>query len=270
MRNVILRKPYRAHRPDIRGRVRYTAAEQAVWAELHARQMAALPHCACAEFLHGLSLLRLPADRVPQLAEVSARLRRETGWEVVPVPALIDLPQFFSLLSQRRFPAATFLRRREHLDYLPEPDLFHEIFGHAPLLTDPYFAAFTRRYGELGLEAAPEDREILARLYWYTVEFGLLQRPGAPLQVYGGGILSSIAETDRAILDPTPQRRRFSLDEVLRMPYRIDLLQPLYFVIENLQELYEVMHSDVPGAIARARRLGPLPPPALPHTAKAA
>ncbi|MBX6421362.1 MAG: phenylalanine 4-monooxygenase [Nevskia sp.] len=255
---------YVSRRPDAAGRVAYSEEENAIWAELYARQKKAVAHAACEEFLQGLELLKLPEDRVPQLPEVSAALRRATGWEVAPVPALIELPLFFSLLAQRKFPAATFMRRREDLDYLQEPDLFHELFGHTPLLTHPHFAEFTEAYGKLGLAANDEERVYLARLYWFTAEFGLIQKARGPLRIYGGGILSSIGETDYALHSDRPQRKRFDLMDVLRTPYRIDILQPLYYVIEDLRELYELARLDLLGRIAQARRLGlyaPLFPP---------
>lgn len=247
---------YVAHRPDAAGRVRYSAAEDAIWAELYARQAAAVQGKACDEFIHGLELLRLPADRVPQIPEVSAVLRRETGWEVAPVPALIPIEDFFALLAARRFPAATFVRRREELDYLREPDIFHELFGHTPLLTNRYFAEFTEAYGKLGLAADAEQRVYLARLYWFTVEFGLLRQPDGGLRIYGGGILSSIGETRYAWSGAAAQRRRFSVLDALRTPYRIDIMQPLYYVIDGLRELYEIARSDVLAQVAQARRLG--------------
>jgi phenylalanine-4-hydroxylase len=247
---------YVSHQPDAHGYVAYSREEHAVWAELFARQKKAVAHASCEEFLHGLELLKLPEDRVPQLPEVSAALRRATGWEVAPVPALIDLPLFFSLLADKKFPAATFVRRREDLDYLQEPDLFHEIFGHTPLLTDPHFAEFTQMYGRLGLAADDEARVYLARLYWFTAEFGLIQKPGGPLRIYGGGILSSIGETDYALHSDRPLRQRFSLMDALRTPYRIDILQPVYYVIEDLRELYELTRIDLMARIAQARRLG--------------
>jgi phenylalanine-4-hydroxylase len=250
---------YRARRPDAHGFVRYTGDEHAVWAELYARQTAAVVGKACDEFLHGLDLLKLPADRVPQLEEVSRVLRHHSGWELVHVPALISAANFFDLLAERRFPAATFVRRRDELDYLQEPDIFHELFGHTPLLTNRYFAEFTQAYGRIGLAAGAEDRELLARLYWFTVEFGLLQKPGAPLRIYGGGILSSIGETSHALASAQPQRRRFDLVEVLRMPFRVDVMQPVYYVIEDLRELFELTRSDLKQKMAEARRLGDLP-----------
>lgn len=254
---------YQSRRPDAAGVVRHSDAEHAVWAELHARQTAAIADCACAEFLHGLTLLELPSDRIPQLPEVSARLQRETGWQVTKVPALIPFSEFFALLASRRFPAATFIRRREHLDYLQEPDIFHELYGHAPLLTHPDFAAFTESYGRIGLAASKEDRVFLARLYWFTVEFGLLRGPDGVLKIYGGGILSSPGETAHA-LSGAPLLKPFDLLEVLRTPYRIDILQPQYFVLESLRELQALTRVDLLAAVAEARRLGlraPLFPP---------
>lgn len=255
---------YTAREVDAHGRATYSDEEHAIWAELYARQSAAIQGRACPEFLHGLELLGLPKDRIPQLDEVSVVLKRETGWEVAPVPALIPFSQFFELLANRRFPAATFIRSREELDYLQEPDIFHEIFGHTPMLTHPYFAEFTQTYGRLGLAASKEDRVFLARMYWFTVEFGLIQPVGEPMRIYGGGILSSIGETEYAFAGEEPRRQRFRIQDVLRTPYRIDIMQPLYYVLEDLRELYELSRTDLMAEIAAARALGlfePLFPP---------
>lgn len=246
---------YVAREPDANGVVHYTDAEHAIWAELYARQRPAIERHACAEFLHGLELFCMPIDRVPQLGEISKVLKRETGWEVARVPALIPFSEFFALLADRKFPAATFVRSREEMDYLQEPDIFHELFGHTPLLTNPYFAGFTQTCGRLGLAAAKEDRVFLARMYWFTVEFGLMQTPGGALEIYGGGILSSIGEAAYAMSE-APQRRRFAIVDALRTPYRIDIMQPLYYVIEDLRELYELARTDVMAQVAQARRLG--------------
>ena len=156
---------YVAREPDSDGVVHYTEEENAIWAELYARQEKAIQGKACDEFVHGLELLNMPRDRVPQLEEVSKVLRRETGWEVAYVPALIPFGKFFELLANKQFPAATFVRTREELDYLQEPDIFHELFGHTPLLTNPHFAEFTHNYGKLGYAASKEDRVFLARMY---------------------------------------------------------------------------------------------------------
>mgnify|MGYP000176790619 CR=1 FL=1 len=255
---------YVAREPDSNGVVHYTKEENAIWAELYARQEKAIKGKACDEFVHGLDLLNMPQDRVPQLEEISSVLRRETGWEVAYVPALIPFGTFFELLANKRFPAATFVRTREELDYLQEPDIFHELFGHTPLLTNPHFAEFTHTYGKLGYAASKEDRVFLARLYWFTVEFGLMQPPGEDLKIYGGGILSSIGETDYAINSERAIRKPFDPVEALRTPYRIDIMQPLYYVIENLAQLGELTRMDIMTLVEQAKAKGlqaPLFPP---------
>lgn len=260
---------YVSKQPDASGVVAYTPQEDAIWAELYARQERAVAGVACDEFVQGLKLLQLPKDRVPQLAEVNQVLHRETGWQVVNVPALIPFAEFFGLLADRKFPAATFVRTREELDYLREPDLFHELFGHAPMLTNRWFADFTHTYGRLGLAATEEDREYLARLYWFTLEFGLLRKPGQHLSIYGGGILSSIGETDYAANSPKAVRRRFDVLDVLRTPYRIDIMQPVYYVLEDLNELGELNGMDLMAKVAEAKRLGLFPPLFNPEKAAA-
>ncbi|QFI54860.1 phenylalanine 4-monooxygenase [Aeromonas simiae] len=254
--------PYVAHTPGPDGRIPWSEVENATWQTLIARQSAELPGWACDEYCAGLARLNLPRSRVPQLDEVGQVLEGSTGWSVAAVPALISFDRFFSLLAQRRFPVATFIRRPEDLDYLQEPDIFHEIYGHCPLLTNPAFAHFTQVYGQLGLAACKEERVYLARLYWFTVEFGLL-RTAAGLRLYGGGILSSIGET-RYALGAVPQVAEFDLIEVLRTPYRIDIMQPLYFALSRLDDLFELAERDIMGAVHQAMRLGlraPLFPP---------
>jgi phenylalanine-4-hydroxylase len=255
---------YVARQPDSAGVIRYSDDENRIWATLYERQDRAIRGKACDEFFQGLDLLRMPRDRIPQLPEISRILKRETGWEVAYVPALIPFSEFFKLLADRRFPAATFIRTQEELDYLQEPDIFHEIFGHTPLLTNKYFADFTHTYGKLGLAASKEDRVFLARMYWFTVEFGLIQPPGAPMRIYGGGILSSIGETEYAWSSDKPQRKRFALMEALRTPYRIDIMQPLYYYLEDMRELYELTKLDLMGQVQEAKAKGlfaPLYPP---------
>jgi len=255
---------YVARQPDSSGLVRYSDEEHGIWATLYERQERAIRGKACDEFFQGLELLKMPRDHIPQLPEISAVLRRETGWEVAYVPALIPFSEFFKLLADRKFPAATFIRTRDELDYLQEPDVFHEIFGHTPLLTNRYFADFTHTYGKLGLAASKEDRVFLARMYWFTVEFGLIQPPGQPMRIYGGGILSSIGETAYAFDSDKPQHKRFSIMDALRTPYRIDIMQPLYYYLEDLRELYELAQADLMGLVQEAKRKGlfaPLFPP---------
>jgi len=247
---------YVSRLPDETGQVPYSAEEHGIWAELYARQERAIRGKACDEFLYGLEQIGMPKDRVPQLPEVSKVLKRETGWEVAYVPALIPFGEFFKLLANKQFPAATFVRTRDELDYLQEPDIFHELFGHTPLLTNPHFADFTHRYGQLGLAASKEDRVYLARMYWFTVEFGLMQKPGQEMRIYGGGILSSIGETGYAYSSNVALRKRFDLADVLRTPYRIDIMQPLYYVIEELADLAKLTQLDLMAQVMEARRLG--------------
>jgi phenylalanine-4-hydroxylase len=251
---------YVAKIPDENGFIHYTDEEHQVWHELITRQKKVLPGRACAEYIEALELLELPEDRVPQCEEVSRILRKHTGWEVAPVPALINFTDFFNLLASKRFPAASFIRAREEMDYLQEPDIFHEIFGHTPLLTDARFAAFTHAYGLAGAAARKEDRPMLARLYWFTVEFGLIHRPQEGLRTYGAGVVSSSGETIYALESTQPLRKPFDPVDVLRTPYRIDIFQPIYFVIESFDTLFDVAQMDLLALIERARRLGMHPP----------
>ena len=240
---------------DAQGFVAYTEDENAVWHDLIKRQLAFVPGRACNEYMHGIKALDLPLDRIPQCPDVSDALEAATGWRLEPVPALIPFDKFFSLLAHKRFPAATFIRRREDFNYLTEPDIFHEIFGHCPLLTNPAYADFTHTYGKLGLAAAPQDRAMLARLYWFTIEFGLIQNPEG-LRAYGGGILSSIGETEYSLTSPIPERRPFDPLDVLRTPYRIDVMQTVYFVLDHFDTLYQLTQMDLVGLIREARSLG--------------
>ncbi|MFH0262691.1 phenylalanine 4-monooxygenase [Vibrio barjaei] len=239
--------------------VEWSSEEDQIWHDLVVRQLDLIEDRACQEYLHGLDLLDLPLDRVPQLPEINRVLHRETGWQVEPVPALIDFDRFFALLADRKFPVATFLRSREEFDYLQEPDFFHEIFGHCAMLTNPQFAEFTRIYGKLGSDADAKQRVYLARLYWFTVEFGLVEQNGLT-KIYGGGILSSPGETLYALDDERPLRQAFDLDTVLRTPYRIDIMQPTYFVLDDIDQLYQLRSDDLTEDVNRAMNAGLLPP----------
>ena len=245
---------YLAKEMNVHGSIEWTDEENAIWNELITRQRKAIVGKACDEYMHGLELLNLPTDRIPQLEEVSRVLRKETGWEVAWVPALINFTSFFSLLQDKKFPCATFIRTREELDYLQEPDIFHEIFGHCAMLTNPYFAEFTHMYGKLGYAASKEDRVFLARLYWFTVEFGLM-KAGQDRRIYGGGIISSIGET-KYVYSGEPEVRPFDVIDVLRTPYRIDIMQPVYFELDNLRQLFDVAQSDIMAQVQEAKRLG--------------
>lgn len=259
---------YIARRADESGFIDYPQQEHDIWGELYARQAVNLPGRACKEYMQGLNDLAMPTDRIPQLGEIDNVLLATTGWKTAAVPALISFGRFFELLANKEFPVATFIRSKEEFDYLQEPDIFHEIFGHCPLLTNPSFANFSHIYGQLGLNASKEDRVFLARLYWFTVEFGLLQPQNGELCIYGGGILSSPGETLYAIESETPERRPFDLLDVLRTPYRIDIMQPVYYVIENISMLDDIAKMDIMSYVTKARQLG-LFSPKFPPKAKA-
>ena len=222
----------------------YTPAEHQVWVTLYERQAALLPNRACDAFLRGLDALDLHRAGIPDFARVNEDLKALTGWTVVAVPGLVPDAVFFDHLANRRFPAGQFIRRPDQLDYLQEPDVFHDVFGHVPMLTDPTFADYMQAYGEGGLRALGLGQlHQLARLYWYTVEFGLLQTPKG-LRIYGAGIVSSHAESLFALDDPSPNRLGFDLGRVMRTPYRIDDFQQVYFVIPSLQALLDATLSD--------------------------
>ncbi|MDP5208887.1 phenylalanine 4-monooxygenase [Microbulbifer sp. 2205BS26-8] len=256
---------YTAREPNAQGFIDYTDREHHTWQRLIERQLGVLPGRACDEYMRGLALLDLPRERIPQLEEISRVLRRETGWEVARVPALIGFETFFGLLAERKFPVATFIRTPEEFDYLQEPDIFHEIFGHCAMLTNPAFANFTEKYGQLGLSASPKERAYLARLYWFTVEFGLLKSENG-LRIYGGGILSSPRETLYA-LSSEPEHFDFSPLCALRTPYRIDIVQPIYYVLNNLQQLQNLTEIDLMAKVHEAIELGLFEPRFPPKSA---
>jgi phenylalanine-4-hydroxylase len=216
---------------------RYTAGEHAMWDRLFARQAAMLPGRVAPAFLDGLSVLRMSKPGIPDFDELSERLTKATGWSVVAVPGLVPDETFFEHLANRRFVAGRFIRTPEQLDYLEEPDIFHDVFGHVPLLANPVFADYMQAYGEGGLRAARYDAiDKLARLYWYTVEFGLI-REGGKLRIYGAGIVSSHGESIFALDDASPNRLKFDLERVMRTKYRIDDYQQNYFVIDSFEDL---------------------------------
>jgi len=246
---------YVAKKPDTKGFINYTDEENQVWHELISTQLPMLEGNACDEYIAALDIMNFPLDRIPQLPEISAVLLDHTGWSVAAVPALIDFTSFFQLLANKQFPAATFIRSREEIEYLQEPDIFHEIFGHTPLLTDSRFAAFSQAYGEAGLRADKRDHCMLARLFWFTVEFGLIQT-NAGLRSYGAGIVSSPGELVYALQSDIPERKPLHAVDALRTPYRIDIFQTIYFVIDNFDTLYDLAHTDLIGLVNQARKLG--------------
>jgi phenylalanine-4-hydroxylase len=215
----------------------YTAVEHATWDRLFARQSAMLPSRVAPEFIAGLDVLRLSRPGIPDFAELSERLMAATGWQVVAVPGLVPEDVFFDHLANRRFVAGRFIRTPEQLDYLQEPDIFHDVFGHVPLLANPVFADYMQAYGRGGQRAAGMGAiDRLARLYWYTVEFGLI-RSDAGLRLYGAGIVSSYGESVFALDDPSPNRLGFDLKRLMRTKYRIDDYQQNYFVIDSFEDL---------------------------------
>ncbi len=229
----------------------YTAQEHAVWDTLYARQAALLPGRACDAFLRGLDALNLHRGGIPDFRQINADLERLTGWTVVAVPGLVPDDVFFEHLANRRFVSGHFIRKPDQLDYLQEPDIFHDVFGHVPMLTDPVFADYMQAYGEGGRRAMGRGQlHNLARLYWYTVEFGLLDTAEG-LRIYGAGIVSSRAESIFALDDPSPNRLGFDLERTMRTPYRIDDFQQVYFVIPSLQALLDATLQDFAPIYAR-------------------
>jgi len=250
---------YVSHQPDAQGMVNYSSEEHGIWKQLYERQMTILPNRACDAFMNGLGKLGLTADSIPQLPEISRKLEVLTGWRVEAVDALISARAFFELLASKRFPAATFIRCQEELDYVQEPDVFHELFGHCPMLTDPVYADFVQRYALNVLARPDSDWPLLQRLFWFTVEFGLIQTAQG-LRAYGGGILSSISETAYSVESDIPVRVLFDPVVAFRTPYRIDMLQRVYFVIHTYQQLYELVMHNPEEYLNRARELGEFPP----------
>ena len=215
----------------------YSVEDHATWDTLFARQSAMLPGRASEAFLRGVDVLKLSKPGIPDFVELSERLTAATGWKVVAVPGLIPDDVFFDCLADRIFVAGNFIRRPDQLDYLQEPDAFHDVFGHVPMLADPVFANYMVAYGKGGQRAGSLGAlKKLARLYWYTVEFGLVRESGG-LRIYGSGIVSSHGESIFALDDPSPNRIGFDLKRVMRTDYRIDDYQQTYFVIPSFDEL---------------------------------
>lgn len=272
------KQKYVSKKPDPQGHIVWESEEDGIWRDLVTRQLACIQGRACQAYIDGLAMLTLPTQRVPQLHEINQVLKKATGWECVAVPALINFDRFFSLLSRKQFPVATFLRTRAEFDYLQEPDFFHEVFGHCAMLTNPAFAAFTQKYGQLGYQASASERVYLARLYWFSVEFGLLKQPDG-LRIYGGGILSSPGETlyalggrpllsgdtaESILLSGSPRYKPFDPVDMMRTPYRIDVMQPVYFILDDIAQLYELAQQDMMSMVSKARAAGlhvPLHPP---------
>ena len=238
----------------------FTADEHAMWDRLFARQSDMLPGRTADAFLRGIDVLRLEKPGIPDYRELNARLMAATGWQVVAVPGLVPDDVFFDHLANRRFPAGNFIRTPQQLDYLEEPDVFHDVFGHVPMLADPVFADYMVAYGEGGLRSLKFDAlKQLARLYWYTVEVGLIREAGG-LRIYGAGIVSSFAESVFALDSDSPNRIGFDLARVMRTDYRIDDFQQNYFVIDSLDQLLSTtVNTDFAPLYAANAALPPIP-----------
>jgi phenylalanine-4-hydroxylase len=237
----------------------YTPDEHALYRRLYARQAKLVPRYACAEWIRAIGSLDAQ-DAIPRFDAVSRRLASATGWQLVAVPGLIPDESFFTHLAARRFPVTVWLRRPEEFDYIVEPDVFHDFFGHVPLLFEPAYADYLAEYGRGGLKALRLGAlGMLARLYWYTTEFGLMRGAGGGLRAFGAGILSSGGELPYCIDDPRPRRVAFDLERVLRSEYRIDRYQDVYFVIESFARLREDTAHDFTPIYARLAALPSIP-----------
>lgn len=235
----------------------YTEADHDTYRRLYERQTALLPGLACDAFIEALPSLGA-RDRIPRFEEINERLRPTTGWELVAVPGLIPERPFFDLLAHRRFPVTDWIRQPEEFDYIVEPDVFHDLFGHVPLLFNPVFADYVQRYGEGGLKAHDLGAgELLSRLYWYTIEFGLIQQPDG-LRAYGAGILSSSGELRHSVTSQAPRRIALELLRCMRTRYKIDDYQATYFVIDSFDQLFELTAPDFAPLYSAVRSLGEL------------
>jgi phenylalanine-4-hydroxylase len=240
----------------------YTPQQHALWRRLYQRQAKLLPGRACDVFIESLAKMD-SAEGIPDLERTSALLFKTTGWRLVAVPGLVPDHTFFEHLAQRRFPVTVWLREPHEFDYIVEPDVFHDFFGHVPLLFNPIFADHLQQYGKGGLKALQVDGlQYLARLYWYTVEFGLIQSPQG-LRAYGAGILSSGGEIEYCLTSDAPRRIPFDVERVMRTLYKIDSYQETYFVIDSLEQLFKETAPDFAPIYARLKQLQPLPADSL-------
>lgn len=249
---------YVSKHADQEGYVDWTAVENETWSKLIERQDEVARTHASEIFLDGLKTLDFPVDSVPQIPDINKKLKDITGWSVVPVPALIHPSEFYALLADRKFPAATFIRIPEELDYIEEPDIFHEIYGHAPLLCSKEITDFMYDFGKLAESASKVHRRRLFRLFWFSIEFGMI-REHQKLKALGAGILSSIGETKYCLTEKAVLKD-FVTADVVRTSYRIDIMQPQYYVLNNVKELSFVLKSNPLAMIDRAIEIGDFPP----------
>lgn len=250
---------YVSKQPNSNGLIDWTADENQTWNTLITRQSEIVKTRACPEFLEGLERISFSRNHVPQHNEINARLKKYSGWEVEVVPALIPAKEFFTLLANKKFPAASFIRTPEELDYIQEPDIFHEFYGHVPLLTFKEYADFMEEFGKLALSISGKDRRRMFRLFWFTIEFGLL-RTDKGIRAYGGGMLSSIHETVYSVESTIAKREAFDPLKALRTPYRIDIPQPLYYVLDKFSDLYKILDQDLLKLLEESKELGDFEP----------
>ena len=213
----------------------YPASDHEIWKFLYERQMNFLPGRACEEYLYGVEKLKFTPDKIPALKDLSAVFKKTTGWITARVPGLIDVDDFFALLKRKVFPSTDYIRSKEELDYTPAPDLFHDMFGHMPLLTDKNFASFYQKFGEAALHAKGSDRKDLETFHWFTVEFGLIKKPEG-MRIYGAGIISSLGEVQHALSDDV-EVREFEPEKMIKQQYDVWHLQPVLFAIESFEQL---------------------------------
>lgn len=221
---------------------KYTEEDHHVWKLLYERRMEGLQKTGCSPFMDGLRLVGLDAKHVPNLDDVNANLKPLTGWQAMPVPGYLPAKDFFLSLSERKFPTTITVRPLKQLDYLPEPDIFHDVFGHVPLHSHPVFADFLQQYGKIAYHAQSEQELTeLARLFWFTVEFGLIREKGE-IKLFGSGLMSSCGEGPYALSDKV-EKRDFDLQRVINTPFEIDHYQPLLYVIDSFEQLYEAVRD---------------------------
>jgi len=254
-----MKTTYISKLPNSQGLIDWTADENVTWKTLITRQSEIVKTRASSEFLEGLERIQFSKNHVPQHLDINKRLKNYTGWEVEVVPALIPAKEFFTLLANKKFPAASFIRIPEELDYIEEPDIFHEFYGHVPMLTFPLYAKFMEEFGKFALSIDPKDRRRLFRLFWFTIEFGLI-KTSQGIKAYGGGMLSSIHETIYSVESELPERHPFDPLNALRTPYRIDIPQPLYYVLNSMDELYKILDLNLLELLEESKSLGDFPP----------
>jgi phenylalanine-4-hydroxylase len=227
---------------------KYTPENHQVWSTLYQRRLPDLQKTACSAFLKGLDLIGLDSKHVPKLADVNANLKPLTGWQAAPVPGYLPAKDFFLSLSQRKFPTTITVRPLSQLDYLPEPDIFHDVFGHVPLHSDPVFADFLQHYGHVALHTHDElELTELARLFWFTVEFGLIREKGE-VKLFGSGLMSSAGEGPHAF-SAEVEKRDFNLQAVISQSFEIDHYQPLLYVIDSFEQLYDAVEEWSRGGV---------------------